>query len=392
MRIDHTMDPSGDLVLTLKKPNAPFSIWFSPTNDGLPTTMQLSTAKPVFGSPTPLGPTAAIPPGGGNKEAKTEDTKSVTFLVSSRHLMLASPILKTALTGPWAESVTGSDERLRRIGAKDWSAEATTIFLAVVHHRWARVPREVDLELLCKIAVIVDYFRAHEVFQLIAPVWIEKIDRAFPTKDGLRAQILWLCVSWVFENAAIFERATRVILETSFADMGALQLPIPSRIIDAINNRRRLVLEGVGNGLNYLAEKYSLGTRGCNLACSSIQLGIILKKMRELRLPFHPGCHLSASFKANPFNTLDLDTLLSRVAELSTPILYEKRPSSGAQGQSDESRGQCEEIVRHACAKREDRLDCFVEDLVKRVRRDHLKGLQLSEFVDRREDMSPRCD
>ncbi|KAK3350227.1 hypothetical protein B0T25DRAFT_505640 [Lasiosphaeria hispida] len=237
---DHTMDPSGDVVLTLKNPNAPFA---------------LVTAD-----------------------------DSVTFLVSSRHLILASPVLKAALTGGWKEGITSDASHIRGISSSEWDVEAMTILMSIIHHRWSQVPRVVDLELLGKIAIVVDYYQINETVQLMGELWIERLlQKPLPDSYG-RELLLWMCVSSVYKDHAIFKHATEVAIWHCPRDVETLQLPIPLAAIARINELRREIPFTITNSLEQLKSDYLWGFKGCNDACRSIQIGALMMKTYSLDL------------------------------------------------------------------------------------------------------------
>ncbi|KXX78120.1 hypothetical protein MMYC01_205084, partial [Madurella mycetomatis] len=193
---DHILDPSGDVIFSLKNPNAPFAVWKD----------------------------------GKDNKSLTSMTRTVTFLVSSRHLTLASPVLKAALTGGWKEGAVDEASSLREISTEEWDVEAMAIVMSIIHHRWPNVPRIVSLELLAKIAVIVDYYQTHETVQVMSEPWIEHAQKSLPRSYG-RKILLWMCISWVFKNPTIFEHVTAVAIKHCPGNMESLQLPIPSEAI-----------------------------------------------------------------------------------------------------------------------------------------------------------------
>jgi len=81
------MDPDGDTIITLNNPRAPFAV-----------------------SPSP----ASVDPAQGDLTSELDESTPYTFLVSSRHLILASPVFKKMLTGQ--KRWTVSSESKRRSG------------------------------------------------------------------------------------------------------------------------------------------------------------------------------------------------------------------------------------------------------------------------------------
>ncbi|KAH8743933.1 hypothetical protein F5883DRAFT_379155, partial [Diaporthe sp. PMI_573] len=86
----------------------------------------------------------------------------IRFRLSSKHLKSASPIFKAMLDGNWKESNLTSDLHYT-LHTSDWDTEALQVIMDILHGRSQRVPRSIPLELLAKIAVLVDYWALQRV-------------------------------------------------------------------------------------------------------------------------------------------------------------------------------------------------------------------------------------
>ena len=96
------------------------------------------------------------------------------------------------LTGGWKEG--DKNNSLLRGGAEDWDAEAFLIVMNVLHSHCRQVPKTVSLEMLAKIAVIVDYYKIYEALQIVVSVWIKALKTTLPDSLG-KDIILWILVS-----------------------------------------------------------------------------------------------------------------------------------------------------------------------------------------------------
>jgi hypothetical protein len=209
-----------DVVLTLRHPNQPLAVW---NDDDEPLSHQ---HKPNTESNCP------DEDGPFDTDEGAAD-KPLTFLVSLKHLILASPVLKAMLTGGWREGIRHNG-RLE-IEAEGWDAEALAIVMRVVHGQNRQAPRVVTLELLAKIAVIVDYYQVHEAFLVLAPMWIRSATEKVPTLL-CRDLMLWIMVSWVFGAGDVFQQATRVAVLRSKGDVEiSPELPIPPPVLGKPN-------------------------------------------------------------------------------------------------------------------------------------------------------------
>jgi hypothetical protein len=189
---------------------------------GVPTQPDHSTECPVAESGQSTLISAPL-------RCKAKKQQDIRLTLSSRHLILASPIFRTMLTGCWQESRIRSENKYL-IELEDYDANAFMILMNVIHGRIRSIPRSIDLETLAKIAVLVDYYDCHEVVELATEMWIKKLKWPLPT-TYCRDLILWLHVSWVFCEADIFEKVTKVALETMKGQLCTMRLPIPENLI-----------------------------------------------------------------------------------------------------------------------------------------------------------------
>ncbi|RYP61159.1 hypothetical protein DL769_007841 [Monosporascus sp. CRB-8-3] len=199
----NTLATPSDTILTLNNPNAPFAVWDEASG--------IKSENPV-----------------SNDRAQSPPS-SITFHVSSQNLIQASSVWRAALTGNWKESSVTANG-CHEINTEDWDAEAMFLVLSIIHCRTRSIPRTVTLEMLCKIAILVDYYKLHEALHFFASLWIDNLRSSLPTVYN-RDLILWICVSWVFKDAAIFEIVTKRAIEHSPARIQALDLPIPESYI-----------------------------------------------------------------------------------------------------------------------------------------------------------------
>lgn len=140
--------------------------------------------------------------------------------------MLASSIFNKKLSGPWKESLKDPVERVRHIETTEWDVDALLILFQIIHGKHSHVPRSVDLEMLAKIATLVDYYDCHEAVQLYGDMWIDGIKNDLLTQCS-RELVLWILVSWVFSKENIFNQVTRTAILDSKGPVSTLELPIP---------------------------------------------------------------------------------------------------------------------------------------------------------------------
>jgi len=307
---DHEIDPSGDVIISLRPSKAPFAEWKSqPAIDNLAWTSEnwgsigkKDKKKGKRAQKEELTPFVFEP------EPKPEPEASVRFLVSSRHLTLASPMIKAMLStsSGWSEAQKDGDG-LYNIGAEDWDETAFSIVLNVLHCQYRKVPAIVALEMLAKIAAIVDYYQVHEAMVLVSRTWLAalKLVRELPTELN-RDLCLWLTVASVFTDTHVFKSLTRVAILQGWRGMEfPVGLPIPSGVISEymyhgrvcppfspwltvhlgrISKVRNSSVEVITSGLKSLREDYLEGREGCSFECRAIHHGALTINMRQLKI------------------------------------------------------------------------------------------------------------
>jgi len=155
--------------------------------------------------------------------------KEARMLVSGKHLELASPVFKTMITGPFAEGkvdVSG----IRQLTASGWDPQAFKIILSIIHGYHRDVPRSLSLEMLAKVAMIVDYYECIESVEIYTDIWLEGLSSKLPKVYG-RDCILCLFISWVFSKPIMFRDMTHLALRHSQRLIEASDFPIPADIL-----------------------------------------------------------------------------------------------------------------------------------------------------------------
>ncbi|GAB1319623.1 hypothetical protein MFIFM68171_09833 [Madurella fahalii] len=303
---NYTMDPDGDVILTLEYPNDPFA----PECGAVSTPAQnpdLTASAKSYSTPKAFSVQDIAEPEGGNK------TEPVTFRVSSRHLALASPVFRSAFTGGWKESTKTEGEL--QINSEGWDTTALSIFLNTIHCKYRQVPRYLELEMLAKVAVIVDYYAAHEAMEILSPIWISNLRASLPTTTCHNRTIaLWICISWVFGDSRAFETATRTAIHHGCSNMTDFGLPIPERVIEHINRDRKLQVNSVFDGLSGLREDLLLGRKGCGVECRTMQVGAVTMLLNRTDLLNHSS--------EKDYQALSVGELLNEVEAAVCPIWY----------------------------------------------------------------------
>ncbi|KAK0750129.1 hypothetical protein B0T18DRAFT_309948, partial [Schizothecium vesticola] len=164
------------------------------------------------------------------------------------------------------------------ITAEGWEADVMVVFLDALHGRYLKILKTVTLELLAKIAVIVDYYTAYEAIHLLYPLWVRHLRAMafFATgHHNPRKLALWICITWVFSDEPTFVTVVRDAVQHNATEFWAWDLPIPGAVIDRINNRRKELVDKIHSSLQGLAKDLTQGREGCDVACRTMQLGVL---------------------------------------------------------------------------------------------------------------------
>jgi hypothetical protein len=159
-----------------------------------------------------------------------EFLEHVEMRVSSRHLTLASPYWDRMLNGEMKEADNLRKNGIVKIAIEDVDADALLLVFNIVHCKTYQVPRQVDLDMLAKIAVTVDIYQCHEAVAMYTDTWLGHLRHVFPNKFS-RDAVLWIAISRVFRKQEDFKSATRLALMHSRRSVQDLQLPIPQSVI-----------------------------------------------------------------------------------------------------------------------------------------------------------------
>ncbi|KAK5993262.1 hypothetical protein PT974_06691 [Cladobotryum mycophilum] len=268
--VKYDLDPQGDVILILQNPNAPFAVWpwgddqesadilYPKTNNGRPIQLRL-------------------------EEPQASPQKDVVFRLSSRHLILASDHFKTMLQGPWKEA---SDGPPYTILAEDWDEHALLHVMNIIHGYTRKVPRTMDLELLSRIAVIVDYYQCLEAVELYADVWLNHLKSQAVSDANDRNLVLRLLLSFIFKDPEWFKRTTHVFILKGRGLFPTLELPIPQLVVDKLELARERLIGRIMKRLQKVVEMLSTRESGCSYECSSMLLGVLTMHLSAGKLLF----------------------------------------------------------------------------------------------------------
>lgn len=284
-----TFDPDGDLLMIL----ADGVEKGEPTDgdgevDGTPEQKATQLALPDIFTSTTLSDIE----GNSYEPLETEAPKSqkeIHMLVSSKHLMLASPVFKAMLQhNNFKEGDTLRSSGQAKVPLPDDDPTALKILLDIVHGRVRAVPRQVTLKVMTELSVLVDKYQMLEVVELYVEVWMNTLKTSVPmffTADLLA----WLSISWVFGLADIFKQISRIAMRGSTDLFGAHEshLPIPQPVFGKFQQSYQ---SWTGNLTSVQQLSRTLGGRGFKM-----QLLLLNTRSWSIKVPLSIAAH---SFQA----------------------------------------------------------------------------------------------
>lgn len=208
----YEVDPDADTLIIIPTPSKSFAPWEE--------TPPPSDASSVYAG---ILRGTSRPP---NTYASIASAPEVRLKVSSRHLGLASKPYRNLFR---YENPVEADGRVH-VTLGGYDPKAVIVVMDAVHGRGRKVPQTVDLELLAKIAVVVDAFKFHEAVEVYAERWFEGLEGDLPTKYG-RELVLWIYASYVFRQQEIFKRASNVAILQSNGPIRSLGLQLRDGLI-----------------------------------------------------------------------------------------------------------------------------------------------------------------
>ncbi|KAF4209119.1 hypothetical protein CNMCM8927_007486 [Aspergillus lentulus] len=247
----HILDPDGDLVLVFSVTNRQTVILNG--NIAQEPSKQVTAADSQT-SGSSNQPAAAEQIGQQETSKDANEDQQVHVRVSSKHLALASPVFRRMLSGPWQEAQNLAAGDRSEIETECWNVGAMLILMNIIHGRGPKVPREITLNALAEIAVLVVYYECYEAVDVMAEIWMDKLLNTFTS-------------------------ATRIAATQSQQRIDPGDLPIPQRILDKIEEHRR---DGVKSALDMcykLITDLRDGRKHCSEVCDALRLGLLIKQL-----------------------------------------------------------------------------------------------------------------
>ncbi|KAJ4009907.1 hypothetical protein NW752_009081 [Fusarium irregulare] len=299
-----TIDPNGDVVIVLRASqhedaNTPIAV----TPPAVETTVETTTEDPsVAPKKTPAESPAETSSAASTEtptkavdQEPTETTTEPTVEDDATHAPSATPATVTQNESKQPSEnhficskkhITFASRRAARELTedkwtlnKDFPLEPLTIVLKIIHGKTRDIPETVTLNLLADIASIVDYLECHDALTFFGRNWLSRYStiNLLCFMDKTLAQLIH--VSFVFENASLFENVTRIAIKSSSPVVPTYNLPMQADVLSAIGSKSSDLLKLLTDGLIDIQSKLLSQKLGCSYGCRSMLLGSLMQAM-----------------------------------------------------------------------------------------------------------------
>ncbi|PLB54143.1 hypothetical protein P170DRAFT_319011, partial [Aspergillus steynii IBT 23096] len=277
----HIIDPDGEVTIVLHHPNAPFA---------------------AFDKEVGNDNNGDIDSPDGDTSDSRQEHDEVRFQVSAKHMILASPVFKRLLKGPWKEGTELAKQGSVEVVVDSWDSEALLILLNILHCRHRDLPHEMSVEQLAKIAVITDYYDCHASVEIFTDMWVKSF-RPASSDTPFNEMIMRLFIAWVFRRREAWDQVHIDVMKWSQRSIHSFGLPFPDRLIgNAPSPRPNPVTYGLNKGredamntiidslhgsVTKLITSTNEGENGFDkrcFDCGSSMLGALMKQMHSASL------------------------------------------------------------------------------------------------------------
>ncbi|PGH09680.1 hypothetical protein AJ80_07631 [Polytolypa hystricis UAMH7299] len=166
----------------------------------------------------------------------------ISVKVSSKHLIVASPVLAALLNGKFREGhelqMTGTTE----IALPDDNPDIMVALLNIIHGFPGKVPRHLNLEALLEVAVLVDKYQLLESVELFLETWLKKVHPAERITRFSDRVTYWICIGHAFQKPSLLKPMMATAKYMFKGPLNTLGLPIPKSIVG--KEKSRLTITG----------------------------------------------------------------------------------------------------------------------------------------------------
>ncbi|KAL9571890.1 hypothetical protein ACKAV7_003879 [Fusarium commune] len=153
------------------------------------------------------------------------------FLCSQKHLTLASRRASKLFSSAFKEASKQDDGLYHWNFGDVFDVQAFEVVLKIIHGKTRGVPQNAELDLLSKIASIVDDLECYDALSFCTERWLSSYGKLYTLPEGMDKKLAQLIlVSFVFGNKYIFRRCIQRAARYTCEGMPTFDLPIRADI------------------------------------------------------------------------------------------------------------------------------------------------------------------
>jgi hypothetical protein len=140
--------------------------------------------------------------------------QEVQMRVSSKHLILVSATFRACLgSDEFSEGRTLQTKGnvVILLSNEDEDPDAMVILLHIIHGLTRKVPRQVSLKMLSRLAFVVNHRQIHEAVELFSDSWIKNLKRDPLPCSYIPEVLSWLFIFWVFQKEDDFRNMSQIL-------------------------------------------------------------------------------------------------------------------------------------------------------------------------------------
>lgn len=159
--------------------------------------------------------------------------KETHMVVSSKHLMLASPVFKAMLGSTFREGQLLKSEGKLVLDLEDDDPEAFTILLNAIHGRTREMPEKIDLKMLTQLSILADKYQILDAVRHYVSQWTRAILKNIETSPNTAASAILtsLTMCWVMRVKDSFKNISSLAQQHLTCQLTTDTLPIPSFVL-----------------------------------------------------------------------------------------------------------------------------------------------------------------
>ncbi|KAF5674697.1 hypothetical protein FDENT_9953 [Fusarium denticulatum] len=236
------------------------------------------------------------------------------FLCSQKHLTLASRRASKLFSSAFKEASKQDDGLYHWNFGDVFDVQAFEVVLKIIHGKTRGVPQGAELDLLSKIASIVDDLECYDALSFCTERWLTSYRGSYRLPESMDETLARLIlVSFVFANKDIFQRCIQRAARYTCEGMPTFHLPIRGDIPRRIEECRTEVLQYLVDGLYKVHDDLLQRKLGCSEGCRALLLGSLLQVMAATCLYPRPE---------SPFYSLRVDSIISSLRDMQPSMYY----------------------------------------------------------------------